>query len=324
MGSMDAEAFAKYGPTYEGSPHDKLRKVFVRHVITPLAHAVFAATVDASAGSFYSALNREEGVHVRSVATVNRKPVPVLFGMAVDKSFQAFAEHRLPAVVEVLTPVQRLALYRYFVGGSARNPNKALMAESSTVMTATGNIAFRHHELGLQRSTGRLINFWGNTQTPHLLRGFASGGNGFADGLRAIGSHEMMARWQDPLAPVLDTSNPEHLQVHTTVRAASKHHRDYNENLTGIYPEGGLTRIAMQYSVGCPARFLGFSTDVPELAEQRLALTQSQLDQINTIGGDVFEQMPSFAHNYLVRRDSYAGMCGVLATGVSIAAGLER
>lgn len=324
MGSMDAEAFAKYGANYEGSPHDKLRKAFVRNVVTPLAHAVFAATVDASAGLFYDALNSEEGAHVRTVATVSKKPVPVLFGMAVDKSFQSFAEHGLPTIVEILTPVQRLALYRYFVGGSARNPNKALMAESSTVMTATGNIAFRHHELGLQRCTGKLVDFWEDAQTPHLLRGFANGGNGFADGLRAIGRHEALTQWRDPLAPVLDTSNPAHLKVHPTVRAASQRHREYNEGLSEVYPDGGLTRIAMQYSVGCPARFLGFTTEVPELAEQRLALTHGQIDQIDTIGGGVFEPQPGSSHNYAVRRDSYAGMCAVLATGVSIAAGLER
>jgi len=324
MTNYDVGAFIKYGPNYEPSPHDPLRKSFSRHVVGPLAHAVFAGTVDASIEGFYETLRDKEGTYIRNQATVRteKSPRPMLLAMQLDKSFQFFAEPRLADVVGVLTDDQRIALHRYFSGGSARDPNKPLMGEASTVMSATGNITFRHPELGFNEDVERLVAFLKDERTPHLLRGFATGGSGFADGLRGINGHVMQTMWQDPHAPVVDTSGDE-LKVHPVVTKAARAHLAYNAELDAIYPEGGVTRMAMRYSGGCPARFLGFSIDVPELVAQQLALTNSQVAQLNELGNGVFSRSPHSPNHFKAERDSYAGMCGVLAVGTSIVAGLE-
>lgn len=325
MTSYDVGAFAKYGPNFKHSPQDTLRPTFSRNVVGPLAHAVFAGTVDACLERFYDTLHGEEGAHIRNVATVDESqgPRPMLLAMSLDKSLQFFAERYLVDVAGVLTDEQRIALHRYFVGGSARDPNKPLMGEASTVMSATGNITFRHPELQFNEDVEKLVAFWRDERTPRLLRGFAAGGSGFADGLRGINGHLTQTMWQDPHAAVLDTTGSQ-LKVHPAVTAAAKTHIAYNAALNSIYPEGGITRMAVRYSAGCPARFLGFSTVVPELTKQGLALTNKQVSQLNELGNDVFSVGPRSPDQFMVRRDSYAGMCGVLATGVSIVAGLEQ
>ncbi|HSX34140.1 MAG TPA: hypothetical protein VLF62_00670, partial [Candidatus Saccharimonadales bacterium] len=168
MSDYDVPAFIKYGPNYEPSPQDVLRKAYMRNVVAPLAHVVFAAAVDAGGSGFYETLHEQEGEHIRQVATIegaSEHPVPLILGMSVDKSFQTYAERRMPDVVGVLTDPQRVALHRFFTGGSARDPNKSLLAEASTIMNATGNIVFRHPELGYNGDVTKLVGFWRHKRT---------------------------------------------------------------------------------------------------------------------------------------------------------------